>query len=233
MQQISSRSNHNQENQSKSGADVDLQLLEEEFAFMLDKDRRGELRDAQIIELIGTVSEITNVLNFDLRHLELKDTQIEELKGRLTEGDRMKDSELNEFKRNISEEVKGVKDEYENKFRMAQEGKRRHEEENKQLVSANLSLQSQVDAAQKLFEEKSGEIKKICESQKNFKDAIQALEMQVKAQNQALCSKETHIDFQIVQRKVCMRQMRFDEINYNNTLKAIGYLEKKYQPASS
>lgn len=74
MQQISSRSNHNQETQSKSGADVDLQLLEEEFAFMLDKDRRGELRDAQIIELIGTVSEITNVLNFDLRHLELKDT---------------------------------------------------------------------------------------------------------------------------------------------------------------
>ena len=27
--------------------------------------------------------------------------------------------------------------------------------------------------------------------------------------------------------------MYFDEINYNNTLKAIGYLEKKYQPASS
>jgi len=69
-----------------------------------------------------------------LRHLELKDTQIEELKGRLVEGDRMKDSELNEFKKNISEEVKGVKEEYENKFRISQEGKKRLEEDNKQVT---------------------------------------------------------------------------------------------------
>jgi len=75
---------------------------------LLDKDRQGELRDAQIIELVALVSEITNVLNFDLRHLELKDTQIEELKGQIVEGDKMKDSELNEVKKNISEEVKGV-----------------------------------------------------------------------------------------------------------------------------
>ena len=98
---------------------------------MLDKDKRGELRDAQIVELIATVSEITNVLNFDLRHLELKDTQIEELQGRLVEGDRMKDTELNEFKKNISNEVKSVKDEYENKFRENQEIRKRLEEENR------------------------------------------------------------------------------------------------------
>ena len=98
---------------------------------MLDKDKRGELRDAQIVELIATISEITNVLNFDLRHLDLKDTQIEELQGKLVEGDRMKDTELNEFKKNISNEVKAVKDEYENKFRDNQEIRKRLEEEHR------------------------------------------------------------------------------------------------------
>ena len=107
---------------------------------MIDKDRQGELRDSQIIELIATVSEITNVLNFDLRHLDLKDTQIEGLQGRIVEDGRMKDSEHNEFKKNISNEVAGVKDEYENKFRISQETKKRLEEENKQIISANLSL---------------------------------------------------------------------------------------------
>jgi hypothetical protein len=37
------------------------------------EDLSLKVRDVQIIELITILSEITNVLNFDLKHIDLKD----------------------------------------------------------------------------------------------------------------------------------------------------------------
>lgn len=53
-----------------------------------------------------------------------------------------------------------------------------------------------------MFELKSNEIHKISESQKNFKDAILALEKQILAQNNELNSKELQISNLITQKIV-------------------------------
>ena len=53
------------------------------------------------MELINIVSEITSILNFDLKHLDLKDEQILELKQKDKEHEQLKNEEVNMFKKNI------------------------------------------------------------------------------------------------------------------------------------
>ena len=45
--------------------------MQEEYSFL--DDLTSKVRDAQILELISIISEITSILNFDLKHLDLKD----------------------------------------------------------------------------------------------------------------------------------------------------------------
>ena len=51
----------------------------QEYSFLDDISQK--VRDAQILELISIVSEISGILNFDLMHLDLKDEQIADLKN--------------------------------------------------------------------------------------------------------------------------------------------------------
>ena len=46
--------------------------MEEQLGFNIE-DISLKVRDAQILELITVVSEITNILNFDLKHIDMKD----------------------------------------------------------------------------------------------------------------------------------------------------------------
>ena len=87
-------------------------------------DVLSRVRDAQVLELITIVSEITNVLNFDLKHIELKDDQIKELK---LQNDKIKDSQqqaesaknqdIELFKTRIKQEIEQVKIEYEQEIK--------------------------------------------------------------------------------------------------------------------
>lgn len=93
-----------------------LRDLNEEFQHLLDLDNSGVIRDAQVLELVAMLSELTNILHFDLKCLELKNSQIEDLKSRVGEVERNKDNEHQLFKQKIAEEIGDVKHEYESKF---------------------------------------------------------------------------------------------------------------------
>jgi len=77
----------------------------------------SKVRDAQILELINIVSEITSILNFDLKHLDLKDEQIRELKLREKDTEANKAEELNTFKSSIQGEIGLVKKGYESQIK--------------------------------------------------------------------------------------------------------------------
>ena len=61
------------------------------------------------------MSEITNILNFDFKCVELKDLEIEQLKNKVVETERKKEGEHELFKSKIVEEIHDVRMEYENK----------------------------------------------------------------------------------------------------------------------
>ena len=89
--------------------------LKEEFSYLLDSDYQTAIRDSQIIELLSIMSEITNILNFDFKCVELKDLEIEQLKNKVVETERKKEGENESFKSKIVEEIHDVRMEYENK----------------------------------------------------------------------------------------------------------------------
>lgn len=63
------------------------------------------------------IGEITNILNFDLKHIDLKDEQIDEMKTRLREVEQQKEGEIMDFKSKINGEISSVKIDYEKKFK--------------------------------------------------------------------------------------------------------------------
>lgn len=73
-----------------------------------------------MLELVALLSEVTNILHFDLKCLELKNSQIEDLKSRVGEVERSKTTEHELFKQRISEDIAEVKREYEQKFALYQ-----------------------------------------------------------------------------------------------------------------
>ena len=68
-------------------------------------DVPSRVRDAQVLELITIVSEITNVLNFDLKHIELKDEQIKELKTQQHQAESANNQEIEQFKAKIKKDI--------------------------------------------------------------------------------------------------------------------------------
>ena len=94
--------------------------FQNEFSHLLDRDHSCAIRDAQVLELVSLLSEVTNILHFDLKCLELKNSQIEELKSRVGEVERNKMNEHELFKQRIQDDIQEVKKEYEAKFMMYQ-----------------------------------------------------------------------------------------------------------------
>lgn len=65
-----------------------------------------------------------------------------------------------------------------------------------------------------MFEEKSVEIQKIGQSQKNFKDAIQALEKQLKDQNFSMAQIQKSNQDLILQKQILTQQNQLVNVNY-------------------
>lgn len=65
------------------------------------EDLSARVRDAQILELINICSEITSILYFDLKHLDIKEDQVNELKTQLKQVETQKSEEVTLFKQNI------------------------------------------------------------------------------------------------------------------------------------
>ena len=68
----------------------------QEFSFLDDISQK--VWDAQILELIQILSEITGILNFDLMHLDHKDEEISELKNQNSDLEVQKNEEICVFK---------------------------------------------------------------------------------------------------------------------------------------
>ena len=100
-------------------------------------DVLSRVRDAQVLELITIVSEITNVLNFDLKHIELKDEQIKELKMHQQQAESAKNQDIELFKTKIKQDIEQVKIDYEQEIKrnkeMQNEMIQKHQEVKKQL----------------------------------------------------------------------------------------------------
>jgi hypothetical protein len=103
---------------SKPSQDQWGEELAQEFSHIIDTvdGTASQTRDAQIVELISMISEITNILNFDMKHIDLKDEQIDEMKTRLREVEQQKEAEIMDFKSKIHGEISSVKMDYEKKF---------------------------------------------------------------------------------------------------------------------
>ena len=102
-----------------------------------------------MLELVAMLSEVTNVLHFDLKCLELKNSQIEDLKSRVGEVERNKVTEHELFKQRISEDIAEVKREYEQKFALYQTQQTELQNLNTELRAQNTALsQSEQHGAQ-------------------------------------------------------------------------------------
>lgn len=104
-----------------------------------------------MLELVSMLSEVTNILHFDLKCLELKNSQIEDLKSRVGEVERNKVTEHELFKQRISEDIAEVKREYEQKFAMYQTQHSELQHLNEELREQNSSLsQREQETSHKL-----------------------------------------------------------------------------------
>lgn len=166
-----------------SQSEDEKSALKEEFSHILDPDNQNLIRDHQIVELIQVISQITNILNFDLKALDVKDSQLEGLQQQLQDCQESKEAEIKEYKQGIMAQIQDVKKDYERKFNEYQSqqdqlGQLNQQliDEQKQLIEENKEQTVQIQAKDELFQQKATEIEKIGQSQKNFKDAIFALE---------------------------------------------------------
>ena len=73
------------------------------------------------------MSEITNILNFDLKHIDLKDEQISELKDQQKDHEQAKIEEINHFKTKIQDDIAGIKNDYETQQEQMREEHRKKE----------------------------------------------------------------------------------------------------------
>lgn len=121
-------------------------------------DVPSRVRDAQVLELITIVSEITNVLNFDLKHIELKEEQIKELKTQQHQAESANNQEIEQFKAKIKKDIEQVKVDYEQEIKKNQESQQELERE---LTKKHEDMRKQMEEE---VEQKDGELKSACEA---------------------------------------------------------------------
>ena len=121
-------------------------------------DVPSRVRDAQVLELITIVSEITNVLNFDLKHIELKDEQIKELKTQQHQAESANNQEIEQFKAKIKKDIEQVKVDYEQEIKKNQESQQELERD---LTKKHEDMRKQMEEE---VEQKDGELKSACEA---------------------------------------------------------------------
>ena len=121
-------------------------------------DVPSRVRDAQVLELITIVSEITNVLNFDLKHIELKEEQIKELKTQQHQAESANNQEIEQFKAKIKKDIEQVKVDYEQEIKKNQESQQELERD---LTKKHEDMRKQMEEE---VEQKDGELKSACEA---------------------------------------------------------------------
>lgn len=86
-------------------SEEDKQPLKDEFVHFLDLDNQSTIRDHQVLELISILTQITNILSFDLTALDLKDQNISDLENQLQELQESKETSFKEYKKKIIKEI--------------------------------------------------------------------------------------------------------------------------------
>lgn len=190
--------------------------FQEEFSFL--DDLTGKVRDAQIMELIAICCEISNVLNFDLKHLDLKDQQINDLKNGIKDLEQLKNEEINVFKSNISTEIDEVKRAYHGQIVKLDAMNQDLKKDLDTLSFNNEALQNELANARRENESTKLEYQKVSSMNQNFRDTIKGLEVQL---NKSLYKTEQEtikIDMQLrsltFQKKIMTNQIQNLSQNY-------------------
>jgi hypothetical protein len=71
---------------------------------------------ASIIELVNMIGDITNILNFELKNLELKDSQFHSLQGAYDDLKMQSTSEINDLEEKRRKELFEVQQSFEKKY---------------------------------------------------------------------------------------------------------------------
>eukprot|EP00347_Sterkiella_histriomuscorum_P005752 403355403 len=174
---------------------------------------------ASIMELATMIGDITNILNFELKNLELKDSQYQELYDQLQEVKTQSDRDLRRNEELRVQELSEIQQNFEKKYL-------RFKEYQLDIEKINIELQAQMDSIRQENVQKEKQIniqQTQIEQQESIMQNYNELEQKV------MPNLLLRIDELIFQKKVCMRELKLVQQQYGNTQKAQKYMCHKVE----